>query len=157
MKYSGDWAALLRSAYRKQVVCVPERLTYWRMHGSNTSTRNERQALEEARLRKAILAHERHWFESGSDRNLVQRRLTLGTMDLVSILIYLGDMATARRIAPALLRIGHCSPQAIKRAAYGFLPRDVARRRLWGQAAQPLSAPYSHDFRDFPSIELLDR
>ncbi|MBS1724015.1 MAG: glycosyltransferase [Armatimonadetes bacterium] len=140
MRYSGDWAALLRACYGKRAACVPERLTYWRMHGVNTSTRNPRQALEEARIRQAILENERRWFASGSDPALVRKRLTLGTMDLLSIFVYLGDMAGARRVAPSLVRIGKASAPALKRALYAWMPLAKARRRLWGEPSLEVPA-----------------
>jgi glycosyltransferase involved in cell wall biosynthesis len=53
-RYSGDWVALLSASLRGPLICVPERLTRWRMHSRNSYVASRPQLLEELRVRWAI-------------------------------------------------------------------------------------------------------
>lgn len=129
-RYSGDWLALLAACRRGPLVCVPERLTYWRQHGHNSYVRREPQLIEEIRVREAIAA----WAESAkADRAGTARNL----INLSALYVLFGDGSAAKRAAFRALRTHPRWPLAWKRWLLSLSPR-LAARRLWpGQDCGP--------------------
>jgi hypothetical protein len=135
LRYSGDWVALLRLAAREDVGCVAEILTFWRIHGSNTFTLSEGQALEEVRVRRAILGRGMEWVRAGHDATPVQAGLGQCAMHLAALMVLFGDMPAARAAALAAREHLGMDRRVLKRLVACTLPLAVARKRLWPAAS----------------------
>ena len=132
LRYSGDWLSLLRLAYRSPVGCVPERLTYWRMHESNSYVLSRPRLLEEIRFRRAILSQTKNCDLGRFDARLVSHELGQCKMDLIALYVLAGDMGDARGLALDLLTHSGGSRSHLRRAFGTFLSKDKVRRHLWG-------------------------
>ncbi len=130
-RYSGDWVALLDLARKSPVACVPERLTFWRMHDHNTFRFSVNQVLEEIRVREAIHRDPSRWFQPRLDRRVVAQGLALNAMNLYTLYIYFRKHRAARRVALSALRYHPQKGSPIKRALGTFLPNSVVRRYFW--------------------------
>jgi glycosyltransferase involved in cell wall biosynthesis len=134
LRYSGDWVALLERA-RKPVGCVPERLSYWRVHGRNTFTLSEPQMLEEIRVRHAIHDQRRLWDDFRLEPHWVDWGLSRNAMNLAACHLYFGDRAAARKWG--LIGFAKChSVFALKRLLVTLLPSQMAIPRLWRDKAK---------------------
>jgi glycosyltransferase involved in cell wall biosynthesis len=130
-RYSGDWVALLEAARRGPCVCVPERMTFWRLHGSNTFTASQRQLIEEIRVREAIQRSPR-WFVPRLSAKDVRRGLARNAVNLIALYSVFLDGSAAQRAAIAALKL-HPEKQAVlKRSLAAFLPVNRLRGHLWG-------------------------
>lgn len=134
-RYSGDWLALLAACTRGPLVCIPERLTLWRQHETNSYVRREPQLVEEIRVREAIA----RWAERvDADRRGAARNL----VNLSALYVLYGDGAAAKRTALRALRTYPRWPLAWKRWLLAQHPA-LAAKRLWpGQTPGP-SRTYS--------------
>jgi glycosyltransferase involved in cell wall biosynthesis len=130
-RYSGDWVSLLEIARRRPCACVPERLTYWRIHGANTFTASQKQLLEEIRVREAISGFP-HWFVPRLDRSPIACGLAKNAMNLTSLYAVFLDSGKARRSALSALRMHPRKGLALKRALGAFAPAHRFRSHLWG-------------------------
>lgn len=133
-RYSGDWVALLEANRRGGAVCVPDRLTFWRVHGANTFVRTEGQVLEEVRVRLAIARDPRFWLgqpDTCRSWRDVREGLWRNAINLVALYVLAGEMREARRWAWRSLAWRPDKLAAIKRWAVTFAPAAWARRRLW--------------------------
>ena len=153
LRYSGDWAVLLRLAHKSKVGCVPERLTYWRMHGENAHQLSMGQALEEVRVRLAILASRTGWEMKWRDRQQVKVGLGRCAHHLAALAVYFGDMRLARMAAAVQLSERGYSIGALKRAGCCLLPKKVARARLWPSVT---SFPEQSNLVELPKLQLTE-
>jgi hypothetical protein len=128
-RYSGDWVALLEEAGRGPCVCVPQRLTYWRIHGANTFTASQDQLVEEIRVREAI-ARDPGWFMPRLDPLQVRWGLAKNAMNLTALYSIFLD-GSARMAGLAALRLHPEKRAVLKRALAAFLPLGFLRGRLW--------------------------
>lgn len=144
-RYSGDHVALLEASWRGPAVCVPERLTYWRMHENNSFTVSERQMLEEVRLREALLAHASDWRRARPGSGAVEEGLAANAQNLFAVYALLGCRGRAWRLGQPMLGHGPSRLRGLKRALGLFLPRRVVRDHFW--SANPHAAGVSTDFR----------
>jgi glycosyltransferase involved in cell wall biosynthesis len=136
-RYSGDWVALLRLARKGPAACVPERLSFWRMHSANTFTRSRGQAIEEIRVRKSIdLASGMLPVEQPS----IRRGLGMNAMNLAALYVLFKDMRTARSWAGRAMKWHTEKPLALRRLAVTMLPFPQALNRLW-PGEEPLGEP----------------
>lgn len=130
LRYSGDWAALLEASVRGPASCVPERLTFWRQHETNTYRVSEKQVLEEIRVRRAIDAHAAKWFTAHPSREEVRLGLAKNAMNLLVLHVYFLDMAGARRAGIRSLKWHPDKKSCIKRTLSSFLPARYVRRHF---------------------------
>ena len=122
-RYSGDWVALLEATGRGSAGCVPEALTFWRVHETSTHRRSAKQVAEEIAVREAI----RRRYETPSWKNLI---------NLAALRVLRGEPRAARATAAEAFRVAP-SAVTLKRLLVTFLPGSVARQRLWG-SPEPL-------------------
>lgn len=133
-RYSGDWVALLERSFAGPAVCVPERLTFWRQHGSNTYRRSPKQVLEEVSVRKAIHEVGARWhrprFEAAT-AGRISIGLAMNALNLQALAVLAGDTAFSREMAAAAARLAPHDPRVRKRRLLSMLPLGIQRRRLW--------------------------
>ncbi|AIE87222.1 glycosyltransferase family 2 protein [Fimbriimonas ginsengisoli] len=129
MRYSGDWVALLGSARRGPAACVPERLTYWRIHSSNTFVRSPNQVHEEIRVRRAIHEDWSTWFVGRIPKEKILRGLGMNVLNLAALEILRGERTAAVGAAISAARILPDKRMAVRRLGACLLPK--ARERLW--------------------------
>lgn len=122
LRYSGDWVALLEAG--APAVLVPERLTLWRMHGSNSFTLRPEQALEEIRVRRAV--QQVPWRRDDLDFGLA-----MNDLNLVALYILFGDRWSAMKRGLALVRSPLSRKVALRRALSPWLPLARSRAHLW--------------------------
>jgi len=139
-RYSGDWVALLNRSFEKPVACVPERLSYWRMHDNNTFTISPRQVLEEIRVREAIDRDHPRWHLARLAKNQVDAGLAKNAMNLCALYVLGGDIHKARKAIKAAIRLHPNKQVAWKRAAATLLPLEKVRARLWPNLDSKLSS-----------------
>ena len=132
-RYSGDWVILLRAARDGcSVAFVDEPLTYWRLHDHNTFRFSPRQAIEEMRLRRSILADACGW--PGVDAGLARCAL-----DLQSLYVFFGARSKALSMTSRFAR--HLPMIALKRTILLLLPMPIVRKRLWPKVWHEVSGP----------------
>ena len=131
LRYSGDWVALLRAAREGPGACVPEPLSHWRMHSSNSFVRSKPQVAEETRIRESILRHFEFWMINRVDRRSIRQGLGRCAIHLSALLVLQGRMAEARRVALSGVKRDP-GRRSLKRLATVALPSTSAYRRLWG-------------------------
>ena len=90
-RYSGDWVALIGAAHQGPLLCISERLVFWRQHANNTYRRSDKQIIEEIRVREAIWTQRREWFGPDRDRTAIQRGLTKNQINLANLYLYFMD------------------------------------------------------------------
>lgn len=153
-RYSGDHVALLEAAYRGPAVCVPERLAFWRMHGSNTFTLSEKQMMEEIRLREAILAHDADWKRARPGSDLVAEFTAANANNLFAVYALFGYRGRLASLAPAMLGHGPMRTRSIKRLLSTLLPRKVLRDHFWGheRAADTVAMDFRRQARDIRAL-----
>lgn len=127
-RYSGDWVALLEAATRGPFGCIPENLTFWRQHDTNSYRLSIRQAAEEIRVREAIhrqissfRAHTPDW----------QRGYAQNLMNLTSLYAFFYQPQRARAALKTSLTAAPNKRQVLKRLAGSYLPIEKFRRHLW--------------------------
>jgi glycosyltransferase involved in cell wall biosynthesis len=130
-RYSGDWVALLERSLAGPALCAPGRLSYWRIHGSNTSIRTEGQLLEEIRVRRAILENRDLWFVPRLPPPDVWRGLATNSINLQALYVLCGLGGLARKEAARALRWHPEKRVVLKRCLASLLPASVLRRKLW--------------------------
>lgn len=130
LRYSGDWAALLEASVRGPAACVPERLTFWRQHETNTYRVSEPQLMEEIRIRKAIDAAADWWFKAHPDRKEISLGLAKNAMNLIALHVYFLDKKEAKRFGRQALKWHPDKRKAIKRALSPYLPIRFVRRHF---------------------------
>lgn len=130
-RYSGDWVALLERTRDHRVVCVPERLTFWRQHDNNTYLRSVNQMKEEIRVRRAIMEGADRWFHPRLDPQMVRQGLAKNAMNLLALYVYFGDMAAARQAGQRALGWHDDKKSVVKRTLATYLSKSFVRRYLW--------------------------
>ena len=133
--YSGDWLALFHAAWKNPVLCVPERLTDWRIHESGTHQRQAGVAKEHIALRSAILKSSEKWLNARFDRELVRRKLVDCAMHLCADEVLFGRMHNARGAARIALQFGG-GRGALRRYLGCYLPKEKVRLRMWPKSTQ---------------------
>jgi glycosyltransferase involved in cell wall biosynthesis len=127
LRYSGDWAALLRMAVRGRPRCVPERLSYWRMHSHNTFRRSVGQVAEEVRVRRAIWDAQGLWLASSSPRKAVLQGLGRNMLNLAALELLCRQRPSAVRHAAMALRLLDRKAIGFRRLAATLVPGGVSR------------------------------
>jgi len=112
LRYSGDWVALFEASRRGKIGVVDEVLTYWRQHSHNTYRASAAQALEEIRVREALLQAE------PVPENLYH---------LSALYIAFGETKRARTLTTHPL----WSKKYARRKFICGLPTAIAHRMLW--------------------------
>ncbi|MBL8048539.1 MAG: glycosyltransferase [Chthonomonas sp.] len=136
--YSGDWMALLEASNRGPGIGVADRLTQWRIHGSNSFTRSPKQVAEEIAVREAIRA--RDWpadCRAGLGRN---------ALNLFTLYLQTGQRARALALATQVVRTYPEKAVALRRVLLGFMPQSVLQKRLpWTDslANLPAAGPFT--------------
>jgi len=127
-RYSGDWVALLEFAVQGPVCCVPEKLTFWRQHETNSYVRSVGQLVEEIRVRDAILKDAERWRVPRIEPALIKAGLERNGRHLFVLAIYLKSKSLARRTVLSLMRVGAMGPlSAAKRWLATFMPGEFIR------------------------------
>lgn len=139
-RYSGDWVALLEQTWDRFAACVPEPLTRWRIHGTNTFRHSPGQLREELRVREAIAKVGWGWNAPWRPSQAVRRGLAMNLLHLCGSYVFFGCRGPALRAAAASIRLSD-SATAWKRLAGLALPMAIVRKRLWGSAPMPEPAP----------------
>jgi len=130
-RYSGDWVALLEHLRLHPAACLSDRLTFWRMHATNSFVRSEAQLFEEIRVRAAILADPARWYQPRLTRAEVDRGLAKNAQMLSYLYLEVRSRALAQQAAVTSLRYAPNKKAALRRLVLTFLPHQVIRRRLW--------------------------
>lgn len=154
-RYSGDWVALLEATARGPAVCVPERLTFWRQHGSNSYLISPNQLLEELRVRRAIHDHASSWRALEPEGGAVRRGLGRNAMNLFACAMFFGARREALRAGLGCLRYHADRKSALKRTLSGLLPVGYTRRYFWPDHADafPLDLRKArHDVSRLPPL-----
>lgn len=138
MKYSGDWMALLRLG-KFEAGCVPEILTYWRIHGSNTFQISKNQVAEEIKLRELILDAGLQLIKYGGDEASLKNGLVRCAMDLLALYILASDARSARRVARQWIGTQPARAAATKRFLASLLPMKKMQEKLWCQKVTDFS------------------
>lgn len=130
---SGDWLALLKPSWRSQVLCIPERLASWRIHGESTHRRRLNVAKEHIGFRGYLLHNADRWLNSRFDNLLVRSKLGECAMHVCADEVLFGRMNRARSAAALAYKFGF-GRTAIKRYLATFLPKAKVLRHLWPDA-----------------------
>jgi glycosyltransferase involved in cell wall biosynthesis len=132
LRYSGDWIAAFEAAYAMHPVCVPERLTYWRQHGTNSSQVPIGVTGEEIRVRRAFAeVPVRQWYVPFVDGVEVRHRVGRCSLHLSALYLLWGNRAAALRSAGRAMRWMKSPSPGLKRLATLLLPKEVALKRLF--------------------------
>jgi glycosyltransferase involved in cell wall biosynthesis len=129
LRYSGDWVALLRPARASAFGCIPERLTFWRMHGANSYVRSVHQVTEEVRVRSAILERPSRWFVSRLPARDIRNGLGMNALALAALELLRGRRRSALGAALTALKYLPAKRPALRRLGACLLPDG--RERLW--------------------------
>lgn len=137
-RYSGDWVALLGAIQRGYACCVPEELTYWRQHATNSYRFSFALALEDLRVRRAIARHRDKWLSLTKQTAAAQNALDRNALN-----IYMDGIVFNRR-SESLRAILPCFSRApvktLRRAGALLLPYQTLIRYPFEGKASPLSA-----------------
>lgn len=128
LRYCGDWRAALQLAENGPAAFVREKLTFWRQHETNSYRRSPDLTEEEIGVRTGILKRKREWLERTEPG--IRVALSKCAMHLSALLVLRGDMAAARRYSRLAISL-KANPASIKRAAAAYLPKGMAKKRLW--------------------------
>lgn len=142
-RYSGDWLALLEAAIKSPVLCVNERLNFWRQHDNNSYHLSAKQAIEEVRVREAIKAQWMEWDLKRLDQAQVQRGIAQNLMNLGTMYAYFYDIKQTRKSLLASLKISPNPKQVFKRYLGSLLPIERFRKHVV-PASQPEDTPKSY-------------
>ncbi len=128
-RYSGDWVALLEAASRGAFACVPENLTFWRVHGENAHLRSFPQLAEELRVRQAIHRQSRE-LSANQNSQAMRRGVGANAIAIAAIELAFGMRSEVFPLLPTML--GHeLRVTGLRRWLAAFLPGDRVRSRLW--------------------------
>jgi len=130
-RYSGDWVALLEAAIKSPVLCINERLTFWRQHDHNSYLVSPKQAAEELRVRIAINEQVGDWSLDRVSRDQIQRGVSQNLTNLSTLYAYFYDIARVRESLRASYRINPNRAQIIKRYLGSFLPIEKFRKHVF--------------------------
>ncbi|MCW5940194.1 MAG: glycosyltransferase family 2 protein [Fimbriimonadaceae bacterium] len=122
LRYSGDWVALIKAG--SPAVLVPERLTLWRIHGSNSFTLRPEQAMEEVRVRIALR-------ESLCGQAELGEGLAMNDANLIALFLLFGERRLALQLVPSILKSPLKRKFALRRALSVLLPIQMSRPHLW--------------------------
>ncbi|MBS1709574.1 MAG: glycosyltransferase [Armatimonadetes bacterium] len=146
-RYSGDHIALIEACWRGPAVCVPERLTFWRMHSTNSFTISEKQMLEEVRLREAIMRETDRWRASRTGSELVDENIAANAHNLFAVYALFGYRGRLGSLVPFMLGHAATRRRGIKRLMSAFLPKRYVRSYFWGHT--DADKTFSFDFARF--------
>ncbi|MBX3119649.1 MAG: glycosyltransferase [Fimbriimonadaceae bacterium] len=138
LRYSGDWMALLAASNHHTVAFVPEKLTYWRIHPTNSFSLAESASVEEIRIRQGLLMGADRWIDGRWDRAVVRRGLGACALHLAALYVLWGQMGLARKAARLGMRFHPNRRAAFRRWGVCNLPQQLALRQLW----PGVDAPY---------------
>jgi glycosyltransferase involved in cell wall biosynthesis len=100
-RYSGDWVVLVGSARRGRTVVLPDRLSVWRQHATNTYRRTPAQVMEEVRVRESLRSAAPAWRRDGS----LNQGLAANALNLFALYVLLGRADLARPLGREMLRL----------------------------------------------------
>lgn len=127
---SGDWEMWLRIAEHYDIGCVPEKLTSYRVHGTNASHRYDKIWKDDEKLRtwlarRAELYH-MHGVDAKALRNARAHNLAcLGTVKKLN-----GKDHEARSAYLAAIRLNPFRAKSYYRLCASFLPYDTFRKTI---------------------------
>lgn len=151
LRYSGDWVAWLNLIEKGPAVCVPQPLTEWRQHPTNSYLRSQTVTLEEIRVRKAILAAKARWLKARSDKAAIRKGLSECAVDLTALYVLIGQMRLAKASASLAVRLAPANAVAHKRFMVSLMPSVMARKRLWN--ADPVRIDRK-ELKNLPALNL---
>ena len=140
LRFCGDWVAILWLAEQSEGVCVPEELTLWRQHDTNSYRRSNALTLEEILVRRAILDRREEWLARAKDKEGTANGLSACALALSALYVLIGQMRMARAAAKMASNLRPASGLARKRRLVAAMPKKIAQRRLW-----PSEPPVSVD------------
>ncbi len=126
LRYSGDWLALLLASLRGPAVAVPEVLSYWRQHESNSYVRSPAQLEEEIWLRAQIALIPRTLVRNHRAMNAYAESLC----HLIALHVLASQMEKARILGSAALIIKP-TLRTLKRWLVSRMPGEKALTTLW--------------------------
>lgn len=139
LRFSGDWVSLLKPAWQSPFACVPQNLTQWRMHASNTFVRSPGQIAEEIRVREAILLTGAAWETDRIPSRDIKRGLGKCALHLSALYVLQGRMTDARKASLMSVKLSR-GKESLRRLAAVSMPKNFAQKRLWpGEATVPAS------------------
>lgn len=133
-RYSGDWVALLEQSMRGHAICIPERLTLWRQHDSNSYVRSEKQVIEEIWIRKAIALRAENWKLSRfreEERAKVQEKLSMNSLNLHALGVLTNQKELSQSAIMEAVRLLPNSRIVKRRRLLSLLPQSIQRKRLF--------------------------
>ncbi len=140
LRFCGDWVALLWLAEQSDAICVPEELTLWRQHDTNSYRRSNALTLEEILVRRAILDRREEWIANSKHKEATANGLSACALALSALYVLIGQMRLARAAAKMASNLRPASSLARKRRLVAAMPMKIAQRRLW-----PAEPPVSVD------------
>ncbi len=123
---SGDWEMWLRIAERWPLGCVPEPLTFYRVHGENASHKLERIWKDDQMLREWIASKEGEW----GDRPNMKPAMAHNYAALGTVCTLNGDPRAGRRAYAGSIRRSPGRFKSYLRWMATFLPRAWFRKLL---------------------------
>lgn len=130
-RYSGDWVVQLEAGAGRRVACVAERLTHWRVHGSNTFSRSRAQVLEEIAVRRAIATVGSGWLRYGSDSRAVRLGLGWNALNLSALYAPFHRNLDGLLAGLQAVRWHPSKRRALRRTAAALLPGPRWAKALW--------------------------
>ncbi len=128
---SGDWEMWLRIAEKWQMGCVPEPLTFYRVHGENASHKLERIWKDDEMLRQWIASRESDWTNrrdlptDAVKAGMAHNYAALGTVCTLN-----GDPRRGRRAYGESIKRSPCRFKSYLRWVATFLPKPWFRKLL---------------------------
>jgi len=138
-RYSGDWVALLRAAAAGPLACVPERLTFWRQHETNSYRFSVKQIAEEIRVREAIRAQRTNWRSGRWPIDRIEHGIYRNLLNLFVLYVYIGRKDLARGAISEALSCPVDRKSALKRAIASYLPSSYLRKYFWPNYEQEMA------------------
>lgn len=120
---SGDWEMWLRIAERWQIGCVPEPLTFYRVHGANASHKLERIWKDDQMLREWIIS--KGWSGRVGVAATAHNYAALGTVKTLN-----GDPAGGRAAYAKSIKLTPGRAKSYLRWVATFLPKPLFRKLL---------------------------
>lgn len=130
LKYSGDWAIVLRLCQQGPAAFVNEELSVWRIHGENAHTDLIKHFGEVMRVREAILKDPDRWRKGDADVAAVNQGLIVCAFHLHAFYVLVGEKGKAKQLLNWVLSIEPQNRQAQKRKILSFLPAGTQQKRL---------------------------
>jgi len=138
-RYSGDWVALLEAALQSPVLCISERLTFWRQHENNSYLVSPKQAQEEIRVREAIRSQLSDVSFGRENAAPIEQGLAQNLLNLSALYAYFYDMPRVRKALQECLAIHPRKQQILKRLLGTLLPIEKFRQHVF-----PAPNPEAH-------------